>query len=62
MYKRQTLGFLAIVVALGAMFGKILHETGAVDQIAVNLTDTVTRPWLVEMVKQKTIYYPAYGK
>ena len=26
------------------------------------LTDTVTRPWLVEMVKQKTIYYPAYGK
>ena len=22
------------------------------------LTDTVTRPWLVEMVKQKTIYYP----
>ncbi len=30
-----TLGFLAVVVALGAMFGKILHETGAVDQIAV---------------------------
>ncbi|EJS8538652.1 gluconate transporter [Salmonella enterica] len=30
-----TLGFLAIVVALGAMFGKILHETGAVDQIAL---------------------------
>ncbi len=29
-----TLGFLAVVVALGAMFGKILHETGAVDQIA----------------------------
>ncbi|EGJ0629465.1 gluconate transporter [Salmonella enterica] len=26
-----TLGFLAIVVALGAMFGKILHETGAVE-------------------------------
>ncbi len=26
-----TLGFLAIVVALGAMFGKILHETGALD-------------------------------
>ena len=26
------------------------------------LTDTVTRPWLVEMVKQKTIYYPVYGK
>ena len=26
------------------------------------LTDTVTRPWLVELVKQKTIYYPAYGK
>lgn len=32
-----TLGFLAIVVALGAMFGKILHETGAVDQIAIRL-------------------------
>ena len=32
-----TLGFLAIVVALGAMFGKILHETGAVDQIAVKM-------------------------
>ncbi len=32
-----TLGFLAIVVALGAMFGKILHETGAVDQIAVRM-------------------------
>lgn len=29
--------FLAIVVALGAMFGKILHETGAVDQIAVKM-------------------------
>ncbi|QKJ85269.1 Gluconate transporter [Paramixta manurensis] len=32
-----TLGFLAIVVALGAMFGKILYETGAVDQIAVRM-------------------------
>ncbi|MCU5771216.1 gluconate transporter [Erwiniaceae bacterium BAC15a-03b] len=32
-----TLGFLAIVVALGAMFGKILHETGAVDQIAIRM-------------------------
>ncbi|MBD8454572.1 gluconate transporter [Serratia rubidaea] len=32
-----TLGFLAIVVALGAMFGKILHETGALDQIAVKM-------------------------
>ncbi|PHM27046.1 gluconate transporter [Xenorhabdus ehlersii] len=32
-----TLGFLAIVVALGAMFGKILHETGALDQTAVKL-------------------------
>ncbi len=32
-----TLGFLAIVVALGAMFGKILHETGALDQIAAKL-------------------------
>ncbi|TGE20816.1 gluconate transporter, partial [Salmonella enterica subsp. enterica serovar Poona] len=29
--------FLAIVVARGAMFGKILHETGAVDQIAVKM-------------------------
>ncbi len=32
-----TLGFLAVVVALGAMFGKILHETGAVDQIAIKM-------------------------
>ena len=32
-----TLGFLTIVVALGAMFGKILHETGALDQIAAHL-------------------------
>jgi Gnt-I system low-affinity gluconate transporter len=32
-----TLGFLAIVVALGSMFGKILHETGALDQIAGKL-------------------------
>ncbi|BBH13193.1 gluconate transporter [Chromobacterium haemolyticum] len=32
-----TLGFLAVVVALGAMFGKILHETGALDQIAGRL-------------------------
>ncbi len=32
-----TLGFLAMVVALGAMFGKILHETGAVDQIALKM-------------------------
>lgn len=29
-----TLGFLAVVVALGSMFGRILHETGALDQIA----------------------------
>ncbi len=36
----NTLGFLAIVVALGAMFGKILHETGALDQIAVKLLKT----------------------
>lgn len=35
-----TLGFLAIVVALGAMFGKILHETGAVDQIAMRMLKT----------------------
>lgn len=35
-----TLGFLAIVVALGAMFGKILHETGALDQIAVKLLNS----------------------
>lgn len=35
-----TLGFLAVVVALGAMFGKILHETGALDQIAVKLLDS----------------------
>ncbi|QNT78098.1 gluconate transporter [Entomobacter blattae] len=33
----STLGFLAIVVALGAMFGKVLHESGALDEIAVNL-------------------------
>lgn len=33
----DTLGFLAIVVALGAMFGKILHEVGALDQIAAQL-------------------------
>ncbi|BDH44238.1 gluconate transporter [Salmonella enterica subsp. enterica serovar Choleraesuis] len=32
-----TLGFLAVVVALGSMFGKILHETGAVDQIALKM-------------------------
>lgn len=32
-----TLGFLAIVVGLGAMFGKVLHETGALDQIALRL-------------------------
>ncbi|OCQ51196.1 Low-affinity gluconate transporter [Photorhabdus australis subsp. thailandensis] len=35
-----TLGFLAIVVALGAMFGKVLHETGALDQIAVKLLNS----------------------
>lgn len=35
-----TLNFLAIVVALGAMFGKILHETGAVDQIAIRMLKT----------------------
>ncbi|MDE7069031.1 MAG: penicillin-binding protein 2 [Alistipes sp.] len=26
------------------------------------LTDTIRRPWLVDMVKEKTINYPAYGK
>lgn len=35
-----TLGFLAVVVALGAMYGKILHETGAVDQIAIRMLKT----------------------
>ncbi|MCC8376237.1 MULTISPECIES: gluconate transporter [Photorhabdus] len=35
-----TLGFLAIVVALGAMFGKVLHETGALDQIAIKLLNS----------------------
>ena len=35
-----TLSFSAIVVALGAMFGKILHETGALDQIAVKLLNS----------------------
>lgn len=32
-----TLGFLAVVVTLGAMFGRILHETGALEQIANKL-------------------------
>ena len=32
-----TLGFLTIVVGLGAMFGKVLHETGALYQIALKL-------------------------
>ncbi|VFP87150.1 gluconate transporter [Candidatus Erwinia haradaeae] len=31
----STLGFLSIVVALGAMFGKILYECGVVNQIAL---------------------------
>ncbi|MBD2801693.1 gluconate transporter [Xenorhabdus sp. M] len=35
-----TLGFLAVVVALGSMFGKILHETGALDQIAAKLLES----------------------
>lgn len=39
-----TLGFLAVVVALGAMFGKILHETGAVDQIAVKCSNPSSQP------------------
>ncbi|MGG9016310.1 gluconate transporter, partial [Escherichia coli] len=30
-------GFLAVVVAMGAMCGKILNETGAVDQSAVKM-------------------------
>lgn len=38
-----TLGFLAVVVALGAMFGKILHETGAVDQIAYKMLSAFGR-------------------
>lgn len=32
-----TLGFVAVVVALGAMFGKVMEETGALDQIAHTL-------------------------
>lgn len=32
-----TLGFIAVVVALGAMFGKVMEETGALDQIAHTL-------------------------
>ena len=40
-----TLGFLAIVVALGAMFGKILHETGALDQIAAKLLSSFGEKW-----------------
>ena len=34
-----TLGFVAIVVALGAMFGKVMEVTGALDQIAHTLLD-----------------------
>ena len=33
----NTLGFVAVVVALGAMFGKVMEETGALDQIAHTL-------------------------
>ena len=40
MQKAWAARFLAIVVALGAMFGKILHETGAVDQIAIRMLKT----------------------
>lgn len=32
-----TLGFVAVVVALGAMFGRVMEETGALDQIAHTL-------------------------
>ncbi len=32
-----TLGFVAVVVALGAMFGKVMEETGALDQVAHTL-------------------------
>ncbi|MFM2481875.1 gluconate transporter [Celerinatantimonas sp. YJH-8] len=32
-----TLGFVAVVVALGAMFGKVMEATGALDQIAHTL-------------------------
>ncbi|MFK3863620.1 gluconate transporter [Pseudoalteromonas rhizosphaerae] len=32
-----TLGFVAVVVALGAMFGKVMEETGALDRIAHTL-------------------------
>lgn len=32
-----TLGFVAVVVALGAMFGKVMEVTGALDQIANTL-------------------------
>ncbi|WP_108652018.1 gluconate transporter [Dongshaea marina] len=32
-----TLGFVAVVVALGAMFGKVMEVTGALDQIADTL-------------------------
>ena len=34
------------------------HKVG----VAEGLDEEVVAPWLVEMVKQKTIYYPAYGK
>ncbi|MFK0573298.1 SLC13 family permease [Endozoicomonas sp.] len=32
-----TLGFVAVVVALGAMFGKVMETTGALDRIAQTL-------------------------
>ncbi|MFC3024219.1 gluconate transporter [Vibrio zhugei] len=32
-----TLGFVAVVVALGAMFGRVMEETGALDQVAYTL-------------------------
>ncbi|MFM2486271.1 gluconate transporter [Celerinatantimonas yamalensis] len=34
-----TLGFVAVVVALGAMFGKVMEATGALDQIAYTLLE-----------------------
>ena len=37
-----TLGFVAVVVALGAMFGKVMEETGALDRIAQTLLRRIT--------------------
>ncbi|MEI8618707.1 SLC13 family permease [Pseudoalteromonas sp. B193] len=54
-----TLGFVAVVVALGAMFGKVMEETGALDRIAHTLLHRFGEKTLVGRLPLRALFVPS---